>query len=275
MSVIPETDAEWAEKISTLKKSLPSTLPPPPNATGIHRTIDHTLLSTPIEPTQIDTLCKEALDSNFATVCVRLEHVARAISNLKEPGSTTAVACVVGFPEGTHPTTEKVREAQKAVAHGAAELDMVIQHGLLKEGRYKEVYDDVRAVREAAPAPVILKTILEASLLSEDELLAATIVCCLAGTDFVKTSTGWHGGATVEQVRLMRAAVHVCGGTCRIKASGGIRSAQDAMKMLEAGAHRIGTSSGMKIMREMGDSKGLWSPGSGIIPVDGSDDPVY
>ncbi|KAJ5124222.1 Aldolase-type TIM barrel [Penicillium bovifimosum] len=259
MSIIPETDAEWAEKLSKMKKTLPSTLSATPIPTSIHHTIDHTLLSTPIEPSQIDTLCQEALDSNFATVCVRLEHVARAVSHVKN--STTGVACVVGFPEGTHPTADKVREAQEAVAQGAAELDMVIRYSLLKEGRYKEVYEDVHAVRKAAPAPTILKTILEASLLSEDELLDATIVCCLAGADFVKTSTGWHGGASVEQVRLMRAAVDVCGVACRIKASGGIRSARDAVKMLKAGAHRIGTSSGMKIMREVNDEEEVLEQG--------------
>jgi deoxyribose-phosphate aldolase len=255
MSAIPETDAEWAEKISSMKKSQPRTLSQPPIPTSVHRTIDHTLLSTPIEPTQIDTLCKEAVDFNFATVCVRLEHVARAVSHVKD--STTSVACVVGFPEGTHATSEKVREAQEAVAQGAAELDMVIRHGLLKEGRYKEVYEDVLAVRKAAPAPVLLKTILEASLLSEDELLDASIVCCLAGADFIKTSTGWNGGASVEHIRLMCVAVDMCGSTCRIKASGGIRSAQDLVKMLKAGAHRIGTSSGVKIMREMNDEEVL------------------
>ncbi|KAJ5455059.1 hypothetical protein N7475_010180 [Penicillium sp. IBT 31633x] len=256
MSAIPATDAEWAQKIANMKQHLPErTLSQPPIPTSVNRTIDHTLLSTPIEASQIDQLCKEALEYDFAAVCVRVEHVARAAAHLK--GSNTAVACVVGFPEGTHETAAKVQEAKEAVSQGANELDMVIRYGLLKEGRYTEVYEDVLAVRKAAPAPIILKTILEASLLTKDELLDATIVSCMAGADYIKTSTGWNGGANVQHIALMRHAAEMCGCTCKIKASGGLRSAEDVVRMLKAGAHRIGTSSGVRIMREMDEGEVL------------------
>ncbi|CAI7570538.1 unnamed protein product [Penicillium crustosum] len=256
MTEIPSTDAEWAEKIASMKKQLPKrSLSQPPIPTQINRTIDHTLLATPIDPTQIDTLCKEALEYDLATVCVRLEHVARAASHVK--GTNTGLACVVGFPEGTHPTAEKVREAKEAVAQGATELDMVIRYNLLKEGRYTEVYEDVRAVRNAAPQPIVLKAILEASVLDKDQLIDATIVSCMAGADYVKTSTGWNGGASVEQVTQMGLAARMCGCTCLIKASGGIRSAVELLRMLKAGAQRIGTSAGVKIMKEIDEGEAL------------------
>ncbi|CRL20594.1 Deoxyribose-phosphate aldolase/phospho-2-dehydro-3-deoxyheptonate aldolase [Penicillium camemberti] len=256
MSEIPSSDAEWAEKIGNMKKQLPKrSLSQPPIPTQINRTIDHTLLATPIDPTQIDTLCKEALEYDLAAVCVRLEHVARAASHVK--GTNTGLACVVGFPEGTHPTAEKVREAKEAVAQGANELDMVIRYNLLKEGRYTEVFEDVRAVRNAAPPPIILKAILEASVLDKDQLIDATIVSCMAGADYIKTSTGWNGGASVEHVTQMGLAASMCGCTCLIKASGGIRNAADLLRMLKAGAQRIGTSAGVNIMKEIDEGEVL------------------
>jgi deoxyribose-phosphate aldolase len=256
MSAIPATDTEWAEKISDMKKHRPErNLSQPSIPFSINRTIDHTLLTTPIDASQIDTLCQEALDQDFASVCVRLEHVARAAAHLKD--SNTVVACVVAFPEGTHETVEKVREAKEAVTHGARELDMVIRYQLLKEGRYTEVYDDILAVRKAAPSPIVLKAILEASLLDEEQLIDAAIVACMAGVDFIKTSTGWNGGATLQHVALMRTAADMCGRPCMIKASGGLRTADDVVRMLKAGAHRIGTSSGVKIMHEVNEGEVL------------------
>ncbi|CAG8922206.1 unnamed protein product [Penicillium salamii] len=254
MSAIPTTDAEWAEKIAKMKENLPERpLSQPPIPLGVHRTIDHTLLTQPVEPSQIDQLCAEAREHDFAAVCVRLEHVPQAKEQLKD--SNIAVACVIAFPEGTHETAEKVREAEEAVSKGARELDMVIHYRLLKEGRYMEVYRDVVAVRKAAPPPVVLKTIIEASVLDKDELLDATIVSCMAGADFIKTSTGWNGGASTQHVTLMRIAADLCGRSTKIKASGGLRTAEDVVKMLKAGAHRIGTSNGVKIMREVDEGE--------------------
>jgi deoxyribose-phosphate aldolase len=162
---------------------------------------------------------------------------------------------VIAFPEGTHETAEKVREAKEAVTQGARELDMVIRYGLLKEGRYTEVYDDILAVRKAAPSPIVLKTILEASVLDKEQLIDAAIVACMAGADFIKTSTGWNGGASVQHVTLMRTAADMCGQSCMIKASGGVRTADDAVRMLKAGAHRIGTSAGINIMHEVNEGE--------------------
>lgn len=112
-------------------------------------------------------------------------------------------------------------------------------------------------MREAAPPPIVLKTIVEASVLTKDELLDATIVCCMAGADFIKTSTGWNGGACIEHVALMRMAADLCGLSSKIKASGGVRTADDLVRMLKAGAHRIGTSHAIKIMKEMDEGEVL------------------
>ncbi|KAJ5220047.1 Aldolase-type TIM barrel [Penicillium chermesinum] len=256
MSTGPATDAEWAALISTLKEQIPERpLFQAPIPLNIPQLIDHTLLSVPAEPGQIDQLCAEAKEHNFASVCVRLDHVARATANLEgAPG--TVVACVVGFPEGAFDSSAKVREAQEAVERGASELDMVINYPLLKEGRYQAVYNDIVAVRQAAPAPVKLKAIVETSQLDRDQLIAATVLVCKAGADFVKTSTGFRGaGADPESVTTMRMVADVCGSTCKVKASGGIRSASDFLRMVKAGAMRIGTSSGVKIMKEVDEGR--------------------
>lgn len=220
--------------------------------------IDHTLLTVGVEEERINKICDEALEYTFASVCVRLENVSRAVERLKN-AQKTVVACVVGFHEGTYETSEKVQEAQKAVAQGAKELDMVINYPLLKQGKYTAVYEDVLAVRKAAPPPVILKAIIETSQLEEDEIIAATMICCMAEVDFVKTSTGLKGaGATVENVAIMRLVADRCGTKkTKIKASGGIRSASDFMRMIKAGAHRIGTSGGVSILKEINDDNVL------------------
>jgi deoxyribose-phosphate aldolase len=146
MIAIPGNDAEWAAKLACMKEDLPKqNLSQPPMPLAVNGTIDHTLLSTPIEESQIDKLCAEACEYDFGAVCVRLQYVARAVSQLK--GTKTAVACVVAFPEGTHETSEKVREAKEAVEQGATELDMVIRYNLLKEGRYTEIYQVRRQLR--------------------------------------------------------------------------------------------------------------------------------
>lgn len=253
MSSTPSTDAEWKDHIENLKGRLPSTCETHQAVIplGVHRMIDHTLITTPIDPSQIDKLCAEAREHDFVAVCVRPEHIARAVGNLSETPNTV-VACVVSFPEGMDDTADKVHEAEQAVAQGATELDLVIKYPLLKEGRYTAVYDDILAVRRAAPAPIKLKTIVETSQLSCDELTAAVIICCTAGADFVKTSTGFKGtGATAANVTKMCTVANLCSKACKVKASGGLRSAQDCLRMLKAGAQRIGTSAGVKIVMEL------------------------
>lgn len=158
------------------------------------------------------------------------------------------VACVVGFHEGTQSVEEKTTEAARAIDAGAKELDMVINHVLLRHKQYSEVYADIAAVRNVAPHPIILKVILETSQLSPREIIAGCKIAEVAGADYVKTSTGFNGqGATQENVRLMKSVV---GGNMKVKASGGVKTVNDCVVMMEAGAERIGTSSGVSIMEE-------------------------
>lgn len=250
---IPRNNQEWINYIETLKGKLPNSVTAhhAPGSAQVHRTIDHTLLSESAAEEQIDTLCAEAKEYRFASVCVRLRHVYHAAQQVKNT-EAVAVACVVGFPGGMDDSSAKEQEAKEAVQLGASELDMVMKYPLLKEQRYVEVFHDIMAVRKAASRPVQLKVILETSQLSREQIVAGAMIACLAGADYVKTSTGFNGqGATVENVELMRAVVDLMGTGCRVKASGGIRSAEDCEKMLKAGAERIGTSSGVKIIEQM------------------------
>ncbi|KAJ5639496.1 Aldolase-type TIM barrel [Penicillium longicatenatum] len=255
MSTVPLNDPDWDALISILKERVPDrSLPKLQVPLNIPRLIDHTLLSESARPEQIDALCAEAKEHNFATVCVRPNYVARAAANLKD--TDIGVACVVGFPEGTHDTKVKVREAIEAVSQGATELDMVINYPKLKEGGYTAVYNDIMAVRGAAPSPTKLKAILETSQLNRDQLIAASIVACTARVDFIKTSTGFcGGGADVQSVKVMHIVAELCFSGCLVKASGGIKSAEDCLRMLKAGAMRIGTSSGVKIMQEVDEGE--------------------
>ncbi|KAE8352129.1 deoxyribose-phosphate aldolase [Aspergillus coremiiformis] len=249
----PRDDAEWAALISTMKDSLPETFSEyrTPLPSEVHSTIDHTQLALTATEQQIDQLCTEALEYQFATVCVRLKHVRRAVQMLKSSPEVT-VACVVGFHEGMYETSEKEQEARDAVEQGASELDMVLKYPLLKEGKYRDVYMDILGVRKAAPSPIKLKVILETSQLTRDEIIAGSVIADFAEADFIKTSTGFNGpGANVDDVALMRATAGLVGNGCRVKASGGVRSAEDCIQMLKAGAERIGTSSGVKIIQEL------------------------
>ncbi|KAL9111901.1 MAG: hypothetical protein Q9227_003751 [Pyrenula ochraceoflavens] len=223
--------------------------------------IDHTLLNVDAQREQISALCEEALKYRFRTVCVRHDHVALAEEKLRF--GRVDIACVVGFPEGTQATQSKVAEAQKAFADGARELDMVQNYEELKAGNIEAVYNDIRVVRESVPSEeALLKVILETSQLSQGEIIAGCVISCLAGADFVKTSTGFRGrGATVEDVEVMRAACDAFASVkesekrVRIKASGGIRTGTDVARMAQAGAERIGASAGVKIIESLKDEK--------------------
>ncbi|MCS6940903.1 MAG: deoxyribose-phosphate aldolase [Roseiflexaceae bacterium] len=213
----------------------------------IARIIDHTLLKPDATPQQIAQLCMEAREYGFAAVCVNPVHVAQAATLLA--GSATIVCSVAGFPLGANGTAAKVFETRQAIADGAREIDMVISIGHLKAGDDDHVRNDIRNVVEAAHAGgALCKVIIETALLTDDEKRRACLLAVEAGADFVKTSTGFaSGGATVEDVALMRAVV---GERARIKAAGGIRTLADARAMIAAGADRIGTSSGVAIVRE-------------------------
>lgn len=221
------------------------------------RLIDHTLLRADATYAEIDKLCEEAIKYGFASVCVNPVHVRRCAQKLR--GAQPVVCTVVGFPLGATPSEVKALEARRAIRDGAREIDMVIAIGALKSGDHRYVFDDIRTVAEAAhDGRAILKVIIETALLTDEEKVAACVAAKRARADFVKTSTGFaKGGATAHDVALMAKAVdHQLG----VKASGGVGSAADARKMIEAGATRIGASVGVKIVQE---AKGQAPAGSG------------
>ena len=206
--------------------------------------IDHTLLAADATSAQIARLCQEAREYSFASVCVNSCRVAQARTLLE--GCPVKVCTVVGFPLGAMSTRAKAYEAGSAVEDGADEIDMVINVGYVKDGYWDGVLDDIMAVREACKGKV-LKVILETCLLTDDEIVRACRTAVRAGADFVKTSTGFSkGGATVHAVSLMRSTV---GADVGVKASGGIRDAESARAMVEAGASRLGCSAGVAIAK--------------------------
>jgi deoxyribose-phosphate aldolase len=191
----------------------------------------------------IDKLCAEAKEHDFASVCVNPTWVKRCAELLK--GTDVKVCTVIGFPLGASTPAVKAAETRDAIANGAAEVDMVLNIGALKSGDLELVKADVKAVKEAAGS-VLVKVILETGLLTDEEKVTACKLCVEAGADYVKTSTGFgHGGATVEDIALMRKTV---GPNIGVKASGGVRDRATALAMIEAGASRIGTSSGVAIV---------------------------
>jgi deoxyribose-phosphate aldolase len=210
----------------------------------IAKLIDHTLLKPDATREQIVRLAEEAKKYDFASVCVNPVWVPQVCEILKE--TDVKVCTVIGFPLGATTPETKAFETRNAIENGATEVDMVINIGLLKSGRYEEVEEDIRAVTKAVEGKALTKVIIETCLLTDEEKVRACEIAARAGADFVKTSTGFStGGATVEDVALMRKTV---GDDLGVKASGGVRSLEDLMKMVDAGANRIGTSSGVKIM---------------------------
>jgi len=227
-----------------------STLGIMPTDGSLAHMIDHTVLKPEATQDQIAQLCYEARKYSFASVCVNPTHV-KLCAQLLE-GSGVLVCTVVGFPLGATSTEAKVFETQQAIRDGATEVDMVINVGGLKSRDYELVERDIASVARACHAAnVILKVIIEAALLNDDEKVVACQLAKVAGADFVKTSTGFGpGGATLEDVALMR---RVVGPTMGVKAAGGIRTLEDAKKMVAAGASRIGASASVKIMQEAGE----------------------
>ncbi|WP_147532407.1 deoxyribose-phosphate aldolase [Bacillus marasmi] len=212
--------------------------------------IDHTLLKADAKKEQIETLCHEAKEYTFASVCVNPTWVKYA-SELLE-GSPVKVCTVIGFPLGANTPETKAFETTNAIENGATEVDMVINIGALKDGNDELVQRDIRAVVDAAQGKALTKVIIETSLLTDEEKVRACQLAIKAGTDFVKTSTGFStGGATIEDIALMRKTV---GPDIGVKASGGVRNADDARNMIEAGATRIGASSGVAIVNGLTSS---------------------
>ncbi|MBD7935801.1 MULTISPECIES: deoxyribose-phosphate aldolase [Cytobacillus] len=211
---------------------------------NIAKMIDHTLLKADATAEQIDTLCKEAKENGFASVCVNPTWVSQAAKLLQE--SDVAVCTVIGFPLGASDKDVKAFETTQAIKQGAKEVDMVINIGALKSGKLDVVEEDIRAVVAAAEGKALTKVIIETCLLTDAEKVIACQLAVKAGADYVKTSTGFStGGATVADVKLMRETV---GPDIGVKASGGVRSAEDAQAVIDAGATRIGASSGIAIV---------------------------
>lgn len=216
-------------------------------AAQIARYIDHTLLKPEATPADIAKLCNEAREYRFAAVCVNPTFVKQCAQALQ--GSGVAIASVVGFPLGANTTESKVSETRQAISEGATEIDMVIEVGRLKAREDAAVRGEIAAVVNAAHgANALVKVIIEAALLTDEEKVLACRLAQTAGADLVKTSTGFGpGGATVHDVELMRRTV---GDKMGVKAAGGIRNYDQAMAMIRAGASRIGASAGVAIVKE-------------------------
>src|ERR1700677_2724245 len=219
----------------------------PQKESEIARLIDHTLLKPEASREDIQRLCEEAIDYGFASVCVNPWNVSQAAELVR--GTEVRVCAVVGFPLGATLPIVKEFEAGEALKAGAQEIDMVINVGALKSGQDALAEADIRGVVEQSHgAGALCKVILETALLSNEEKVRGALLAKKAGADFVKTSTGFGpGGATVEDVRLIRETV---GSGTGIKAAGGVRSLSDLQKMVQAGATRVGSSSGVKIIQE-------------------------
>lgn len=213
---------------------------------NIAQMIDHSLLKPDATKEEIRNLCEEGKKYGFVSVCVNPVWVSFCSDLLK--GSRVRICTVSGFPLGANKPEVKAKEAETAIKEGAFEIDMVANIGALKSGDFKLVEEDIKAVRSAIGKEKILKVIIETAILTNEEKIKATQIIMACGADFVKTSTGFgYPGATVEDVRLLKKVV---GDKIRIKASGGIRDYETALKLIEAGASRIGTSSGVKIVEQ-------------------------
>lgn len=216
------------------------------NARELAAYIDHTLLKPDATAEQIVKLCDEAKQYHFASVCVNPSRIALAAAELD--GTDVTPCCVVGFPLGAIPSQSKAAETAVAVGNGAREIDMVINIGAAKDGDWALVESDIAAVKAACGDQAKLKVIIETCLLTDDEKVQACLAAKRANADFVKTSTGFSkAGATVEDVALMRRTV---GPEMGVKAAGGVHNRAEALAMIEAGATRIGASSGIAIVSE-------------------------
>ena len=211
---------------------------------GLNKYIDHTILKATASGTDVQKLCEEAIEHEFYSVCVNGCYVVDAKHLLQ--GTDVKIAAVVGFPLGAMTTAAKVFEAKEAVENGASEIDMVINVAKLKDGEFEYVENEIRQIKEAI-GDNVLKVIIETCYLTDEEKVKACELSLVAKADFVKTSTGFGtGGATYEDVKLMKSVV---GDNAKVKASGGVRDKETAQKYVELGAERLGTSSGIDIVK--------------------------
>lgn len=221
-----------------------------PTVTEVATMIDHTLLKPEATAADVAELIAEAAQLGTYSVCVSPSMLPISVPD------TLKVAVVCGFPSGKHTSVVKAAEAAEAVRNGADEIDMVIDIGAAKAGSFDSVEADIAAVRAAAPAPAVLKVIIESAALTDDEIVGACRAAVAAGADFVKTSTGFHptGGATVHAVQLMYRTVADAG--LAVKASGGVRTLEQARAMIAAGATRLGVSGSRALLSSDGDGAG-------------------
>ena len=246
--------ANYADQVKPILSAgadrVASTLGLTPADGRLARYIDHTLLKADATQDEIAQLCYEARKFNFASVCVNPAYVKLCGQLLN--GTDIDVCTVIGFPLGATPTDVKVFETQQAIREGATEIDMVINVGAIKSRDYELVERDIASVARACHSGnAILKVIIEAALLTDEEKVVACQLAKVADADFVKTSTGFGpGGATAEDVALMR---RVVGPTIGVKAAGGIKTYEDAQKMIAAGATRLGASASVRIMQQAGN----------------------
>ena len=211
---------------------------------GLNKYIDHTILKATASSSDVQKLCEEAIEHEFYSVCVNGCYVADAKQLLQ--GTDVKVAAVVGFPLGAMTTAAKVFEAKEAVENGASEIDMVINVAKLKDGEFEYVENEIRQIKKAI-GDNVLKVIIETCYLTDEEKVKVCELSLVAKADFVKTSTGFGtGGATYEDVKLMKSVV---GDNAKVKASGGVRDKETAEKYVELGAERLGTSSGIDIVK--------------------------
>ena len=211
---------------------------------GLNKYIDHTILKATASNSDVQKLCEEAIEHEFYSVCVNGCYVADAKQLLQ--GTDVKVAAVVGFPLGAMTTAAKVFEAKEAVENGASEIDMVINVAKLKDGEFEYVENEIRQIKEAI-GDNVLKVIIETCYLTDEEKVKACELSLAAKADFVKTSTGFGpDGATYEDVKLMKSVV---GDNAKVKASGGVRDKETAQKYIDLGAERLGTSSGIDIVK--------------------------
>ena len=211
---------------------------------GLNKYIDHTILKATASSSDVQKLCEEAIEHEFYSVCVNGCYVVDAKHLLQ--GTDVKIAAVVGFPLGAMTTAAKVFEAKEAVENGASEIDMVINVAKLKDGEFEYVENEIRQIKEAI-GDNVLKVIIETCYLTDEEKVKACELSLVAKADFVKTSTGFGtGGATYEDVKLMKSVV---GDNAKVKASGGVRDKETAQKYVELGAERLGTSSGIDIVK--------------------------
>lgn len=210
--------------------------------------IDHSLLMPTATIQQVQQWCEEADRFGFAAVCINPAYVQQAVEFLH--GKNPKVCTVIGFPSGAVTTATKLYEAQEAAENGATELDLVMNLGWLKSGETEKVHREIAEI--CAETGLVIKVILETTLLTDTEKVLAAELAMDAGAQFLKTSTGWHGGATVDDIRLLK---EVAKDRVGIKASGGIRTSEQALDLIVAGATRLGTSNGVELLRQRGNLK--------------------